>query len=105
MVFAYTIKGWTLPTEGHPANHSALLNHGQYRELAAKLGADPDDPWAAFEPGSPEAELCKAAGQRLKRGATRAVPAPKVPPSERSPSSSRKSPSLASTMKGRPFHV
>ena len=24
VVFAYTIKGWRLPTEGHPANHSAL---------------------------------------------------------------------------------
>ena len=31
VVFAYTIKGWSLPTEGHPANHSALLNHEQYR--------------------------------------------------------------------------
>ena len=30
VVFAYTIKGWTLPTEGHPANHSALLNAEQY---------------------------------------------------------------------------
>jgi pyruvate dehydrogenase E1 component len=80
VVFAYTIKGWTLPTEGHPANHSALLNHDQYRELAAKLHADPDDPWAPFEPGSPETELCQAAGQRLKRGATRAVTPPKVPP-------------------------
>ena len=81
VVFAYTIKGWTLPTEGHPANHSALLNHDQYRELAAKLGADPDDPWASFEPGSAEAELCAATGRRLRRGATRAVPAPKVPES------------------------
>jgi pyruvate dehydrogenase E1 component len=80
VVFAYTIKGWTLPTEGHPANHSALLNHDQYRELASRLDADPEDPWAPFEPGSPEAELCAATGQRLKRGATRAVPAPKVPP-------------------------
>ncbi len=81
VVFAYTIKGWTLPTEGHPANHSALLNHDQYRELAAKLGGDPDDPWAAFEPGSPEAELCAATGRRLRRGSTKAVPAPKVPES------------------------
>src|SRR5918911_490866 len=45
VVFAYTIKGWTLPTEGHPANHSALLNVGQYAELARQLGADADDPW------------------------------------------------------------
>jgi pyruvate dehydrogenase E1 component len=25
VVFAYTIKGWSLPIEGHPENHSALL--------------------------------------------------------------------------------
>ncbi|HEX6025505.1 MAG TPA: 1-deoxy-D-xylulose-5-phosphate synthase N-terminal domain-containing protein [Solirubrobacter sp.] len=81
VVFAYTIKGWTLPTEGHPANHSALLTNEQYRELAAKLHADPDDPWAPFEPGSPEAELCAATGRRLKRGAARAVAPPKVPES------------------------
>jgi pyruvate dehydrogenase E1 component len=81
VVFAYTIKGWTLPTEGHPANHSALLNPDQYRELAAKLHADPDDPWAPFERGSPEAELCATTGRRLSRGATRAVPAPRVPAS------------------------
>jgi pyruvate dehydrogenase E1 component len=80
VVFAYTIKGWSLPTEGHPANHSALLNHSQYRELAAKLGEDPEDPFAPLEPGSPEAQLCAATARRLKRGATRAVPAPRVPP-------------------------
>ena len=42
VVFAYTIKGWRLPTEGHPANHSALLNAEQYAQLAAALGADPE---------------------------------------------------------------
>ena len=31
VVFAYTIKGWTLPTEGHPANHSALLTRRAVR--------------------------------------------------------------------------
>src|ERR1700754_4606730 len=79
VVFAYTIKGWSLPTEGHPANHSALLNDAQYAELAQQLGEDPEDPFKPFAPGSPEAELCEATGRRLKRGATRAVPAPKVP--------------------------
>src|SRR4051794_28454060 len=34
VVFAYTIKGWKLPTEGHPANHSALLSDEQFAELA-----------------------------------------------------------------------
>jgi pyruvate dehydrogenase E1 component len=67
VVFAYTIKGWQLPTEGHPANHSALLNEEQYGELAAALGADPGDPWAMFEDGSPEAELCAGAARRLER--------------------------------------
>src|SRR5215216_7461899 len=40
VVFAYTIKGWMLPTEGHPANHSALLNAEQYAQLADTLGAE-----------------------------------------------------------------
>jgi pyruvate dehydrogenase E1 component len=79
VVFAYTIKGWSLPTDGHPANHSALLNHEQYKEFAAKLGEDPDDPFKPLDPDSPEALLCAATGRRLKRGSTRAVPAPKVP--------------------------
>ena len=26
VIFAYTIKAWRLPTEGHPGNHSALLS-------------------------------------------------------------------------------
>src|SRR4051812_3033132 len=67
VVFAYTIKGWRLPTEGHPANHSALLNGEQYAQLAEALGADPEDPWATFEEGSPEAELCASAARRLAR--------------------------------------
>ena len=79
IVFAYTIKGWSLPTEGHPANHSALLNHEQYRAFAAKLGENTEDPFAPLDPDSPEAHLCAATASRLKRGATRAVPAPKVP--------------------------
>ena len=66
VVFAYTIKGWMLPTEGHPANHSALLNDEQYAQLASTLGTDPGDPWAPFEGGA-EAELCEAAAQRLRR--------------------------------------
>ena len=67
VVFAYTIKGWSLPTEGHPANHSALLTHEQYADLAAQVGADPDDPWAPFPPGGAAAELCAATGRRLAR--------------------------------------
>lgn len=67
VVFAYTIKGWGLPLEGHPANHSALLTEAQMRDLAAELGADVDRPWARFPAGSPEAELCARVAERLRR--------------------------------------
>ena len=67
VVFAYTVKGWRLPTEGHPANHSALLNALQIRSLAAELGADPDDPWASIPDGSPAAAAIAETASRLAR--------------------------------------
>jgi pyruvate dehydrogenase E1 component len=67
VVIAYTIKAWRLPTEGHPANHSALLTEEQWRELAAQLGANADEPWARFADDSLEAALCAAAAARLER--------------------------------------
>jgi pyruvate dehydrogenase E1 component len=82
VVFAYTIKGWTLPTEGHPANHSALLNDAQYVALAEQVGADPADPWARFPDGSAAAKLCAATARRLERVEPPffAVDPPAVPP-------------------------
>ncbi|MCU1489549.1 MAG: pyruvate dehydrogenase [Acidimicrobiaceae bacterium] len=65
VIFAYTIKAWRLPTEGHPGNHSALLSSEQWRALADELGADPDDPWAPFPEGGPEARACETVGRRL----------------------------------------
>ena len=47
VVFAYTIKGWTLPTEGHPANHSALLTDAQYAALAGARRRRPGRPVGA----------------------------------------------------------
>ena len=41
VIFAYTIKGYSLAVKGHPQNHSALLSDAQLRELAARTGADP----------------------------------------------------------------
>src|SRR3954468_13017360 len=82
VVFAYTIKGWQLPTEGHPANHSALLNDEQFEQLAAALGADPGDPWAGVEDGSPEAELCGVAAGRLAPRAPRLAHAPPAVPKD-----------------------
>jgi pyruvate dehydrogenase E1 component len=76
VVFAYTIKARGLATEGHPANHSAMLSTAEWEELAPELGADPADPWAPFPGGSPEAEFCERAGERLRRPA----PTPNEPP-------------------------
>jgi pyruvate dehydrogenase E1 component len=80
VIFAYTIKGWSLPIEGHPENHSALLTKEQFAELGAQLGADPDDPWAAFPPDSLEAELCAAAAAALARDEPVPREPPRVPP-------------------------
>jgi pyruvate dehydrogenase E1 component len=67
VVFAYTVKGRGLPTEGHPNNHSALLTGDQIVELAAACGADLDDPWAVFPEGSTAARLCASRGRALTR--------------------------------------
>lgn len=67
VVFAYTIKGRGLPTEGHPNNHSVLLNEEQMTQLARATGSSLDDPWHLFESASPEAELCSARADALRR--------------------------------------
>ena len=67
IVFAYTVKGWRLPTEGHPANHSALLNADQIGLLATDLAADPDDPWAPLPERTAAAAVCAQTAARLAR--------------------------------------
>lgn len=79
VIFAYTIKAWRLPTEGHPANHSALLSTEQWEQLAGELGADALDPWARFEEGSPAAQLCAATAERLEREPIPDAGAPSTP--------------------------
>jgi pyruvate dehydrogenase E1 component len=78
VIFAYTIKAWRLATQGHPANHSALLNDEQLRRLAGDTGADPDDPWAALDGASPAGRMCAAAARTLQRDQpiAKAAPAP-----------------------------
>ncbi|MPZ00342.1 MAG: pyruvate dehydrogenase [Actinophytocola sp.] len=66
VIFCYTVKGYGLPTQGHPQNHSSLLTTEQVQELAASLGIDPDDPWRQL-PGGLAADLCTATAARLRR--------------------------------------
>lgn len=67
VIFAYTIKGRGLATEGHPGNHAAQLTGDQMAELARASGVDLGNPWATFEEGSPAYALCAEVAQRLSR--------------------------------------
>ncbi|WP_433623607.1 transketolase-like TK C-terminal-containing protein [Nocardia sp. CA-120079] len=78
-IIAYTIKGWRLPTQGHPQNHSSLLTVEQFAQLAAELGADPHDPWAGFAADSEADRVCRAAAQRLARAPIDDVEPPTLP--------------------------
>ncbi|HEY0936277.1 MAG TPA: pyruvate dehydrogenase, partial [Trebonia sp.] len=79
IIFAYTIKGFGLPTEGHPQNHSALLTRPQFAELAVALGTDPVRPWQRFDSGSDAGRLCAETGERLHRPPVAARPVPELP--------------------------
>ena len=79
VIFAYTVKGYGLATEGHPQNHSALLTAQQLTDLAARTGADPENPWRGFAAGTPEAALCAATAQRLRREPAPGAEPPAVP--------------------------
>ncbi|HJY04034.1 MAG TPA: pyruvate dehydrogenase, partial [Streptosporangiaceae bacterium] len=79
LILAYTIKGYGLPIEGHPQNHSALLTAGQMRELAAHLGTDTDQPWHRFPLDSAAGRLCAQTTDRLKRPAIQQQAPPDVP--------------------------
>ncbi|MGX7681549.1 transketolase-like TK C-terminal-containing protein [Jatrophihabitans sp. DSM 45814] len=80
VIFAYTIKGHGLATEGHPQNHSALLTADQLSALAHRVGADIELPWQRFQAGTPEADFCGVVAHRLRTdpGARSAIE-PSVP--------------------------
>jgi len=79
VIFAYTVKGYGLPTQGHPRNHSALLTPEQMRDLADRLGADPGHPWHRFPAESDAGRLCADAARRLRRPDHEAHPVPAIP--------------------------
>lgn len=79
VVIAYTVKGYGLPMEGHPQNHSALLGVDEYRTFADTVGMDPDDPWVRPGTGSAAAALCAATAERLLRDPVPAAPEIVVP--------------------------
>lgn len=67
VIFAYTIKGRGLATEGHPGNHSAQLTADQMAELAQISQTSLEHPWERFAPGSRAGDLCASTAKRLRR--------------------------------------
>jgi pyruvate dehydrogenase E1 component len=97
VIFAYTIKAWRLPTQGHPGNHSALLSTEQWEALGPSLRADPTDPWARFPDGSPEAALCERVADALF---SERLPAREPPPVPVSLGGGSGATAVASTQQG-----
>uniref|UniRef100_UPI003D924719 transketolase-like TK C-terminal-containing protein n=1 Tax=Gordonia sp. B7-2 TaxID=3420932 RepID=UPI003D924719 len=70
VIIAYTIKGYGLPTEGHPQNHSSLLSVEQFAELGEQMGEDPAAPWHRFPEDSPAGRVCESTAAHLRREPT-----------------------------------
>jgi len=69
VIFAYTLKGWMLPSVGHPQNHSLLLNAGQMEELRIKLEIPEAEAWAGFAADGDAGKLCAQVRERLRPAA------------------------------------
>lgn len=76
VIIAYTIKGYGLPSSGHPQNHSALISQEEYEEFAQQSGQDPASPWTRFDADSAEGRIVAAAAERLTRPEFPAAPQP-----------------------------
>lgn len=79
VLFAYTIKGRGLPTEGHPNNHAARLSNEQMQQLAEATGERLDEPWGKPDPTSPAGLTVIEAANRLARQSEAEVAPPTVP--------------------------
>ena len=62
VVFAYTVKGWSLPTAGAPDNHSALLRRADIDRLRVESGLTEETEWDRFDDDTPAGRLCLAKG-------------------------------------------
>ena len=67
VVFAYTVKGWGLPTAGHPRNHSTLLSVEQISRLRTEVGLEELTEWDRFDPSTPEGVLAAERREYLSR--------------------------------------
>ncbi len=67
-IFAYTIKAWGLPTEGHPGNHSALLSDEQWQRAGRRARRRcRSTRGRASSRARQSSRLCDASAERLTR--------------------------------------
>jgi pyruvate dehydrogenase E1 component len=69
VIFAYTVKGWGLPTAGNPRNHSALLTSEQIDQMRELQGLDADSEWDRFAEDTDAGLWCNLRAQVLARPA------------------------------------
>ncbi len=67
VVFAYTLKGWMLPTVGDPQNHAVILSNEQMEQLREQLGIPEDSGWDRLPSTSAAGRLCEAVGRQLAK--------------------------------------
>jgi len=79
VVFAYTIKGWSLPMAGDPLNHAALLTADQIDEFRATVGLTDATEWDRFDPESAPGQLCDTLGSEINNAPSPARPRLDVP--------------------------
>lgn len=76
VIFAYTIKGWSLPMAGDPLNHAALLTEEQIDDFRAELGLDAATEWDRFPPDSAAGRWCRKVGDEINNEAP--IPRPEL---------------------------
>ena len=78
VVFAYTMKGWRLPSIGDPQNHSVTMSGEQMLELMQDLGVEENDVWARLPPDSAAGRLCEEVAESLGVGRKPTYDAPEI---------------------------
>ena len=78
VVFAYTVKGWSLPLAGIP-NHSALMTTEQIDLMRQGLGLTALNEWDRLPEDSLAGQWARARGDLLERPTRRAHTAPVIP--------------------------
>ena len=66
VLFAYTLKGWMLPSVGDPQNHSVNLSPEQMETLREELQIGEHEVTARLDSDTPAGRLCLDTGYRLQ---------------------------------------